>query len=78
VYGIYPDTIIAMNEALEIAKSLTESLAPLPMKELEALAFSMKRKEVRKGEVLVKEGEMYENQSGMFPCPCHIIMNATH
>lgn len=58
-----------MNEALDIAKSLTENLVPLPLTELEALAAIMKRKEVRKGEILVKEGEIVKDiiyiQSGL-------------
>lgn len=58
-----------MIEELTIAKSLSGNLVALPQEELEALASILKRKEVRKGETLLREGDVAQDifyvQSGL-------------
>jgi CRP-like cAMP-binding protein len=58
-----------MNEELAVAKSLTEIILPLPQEEVEVLASILKRKEVHKGEIILREGmiasDFYYIESGM-------------
>lgn len=58
-----------MNEEITIAKTLTESFVTLSNQELEALAAILKRKDVYRGEIVVKEGDVVKDiiyiQSGL-------------
>jgi CRP-like cAMP-binding protein len=47
-----------MNEELTVAKNLSENLLPLPKPELEILASIIREKKVRKGETLLREGDV--------------------
>jgi CRP-like cAMP-binding protein len=58
-----------MNEEFKIAKIFSELFINLPPEEIEAIASIIERKEVHKGEILLKEGKVAENiffvESGM-------------
>ncbi len=58
-----------MNEAIEIVRSLSDQLWKLNKEELELLATTLTRKKVRKGDILLDEGEIakhiYWVQQGM-------------
>ncbi len=58
-----------MKEALKIASNLSKSIYKLDQKELELLASLLEHKEVSKGDILLKEGELakdiYWVKSGM-------------
>jgi CRP-like cAMP-binding protein len=58
-----------MTEEISTAKTLSENFVSLPKEELEVLASIFKRKEFRKGEFLLKEGDVSKDiffvQSGL-------------
>ena len=58
-----------MNEEFIIAKTFSMSFVSLPNEELEALAAILRRKDVHKGEIVVKEGDVVRDiiyiQSGL-------------
>ncbi|MFZ4707470.1 MAG: Crp/Fnr family transcriptional regulator [Bacteroidales bacterium] len=58
-----------MTEAIDIAKKLTGNIVKLPSEELAALASILVRKELHKGEIIVKEGmfasDFYFIESGL-------------
>jgi len=58
-----------MNEEFIIAKTFSMSFVSLPNEELEALAAILRRKDVYKGEIVVKEGDVVRDiiyiQSGL-------------